>query len=141
MSGTILPTMCQFVGGDPVTQLTALCFPVIPLPSERVFNSATFKCRHIVLTTIINVSHLHLKNPKKKLYLFYISNCGIRNTNGTALAGFLETHGLFATPLFNMQHVTRPLGKVNTEMRRTGTLYPSITLSTLSSAVYLTKAY
>ena len=67
MSGTILPTMCQFVGGDPVTQLTALCFPVIPLPSERVFNSATFKCRHIVLTTIINVSHLHLKNPKKKI--------------------------------------------------------------------------
>ena len=72
-------------------------------------------------------------------------SCGVRNTNGTVLAGFLETHGLFACNTafqqFYMLHVTRPLGKVNTEMRRTGPLYPSITLSTLSSAAYPTKAY
>ena len=87
MSGTILPTVCQFFGGDPVTQLnlknvktifltlycivkkTALLMPVIPFPSERGFNSATFIRRHIVLSTIINFSNLHLKN-KKKLILF-----------------------------------------------------------------------
>ena len=54
--------------------------PVIPFPSERGFNSATFMCRHIVLTTIINVSNLHLKNQKKLfIYLFSISltNCDI----------------------------------------------------------------
>ena len=35
--------------------------PVIPFPSERVFNSATFMCGHIVLTTIRKLSNLHLK--------------------------------------------------------------------------------
>ena len=35
--------------------------PVIPFPSERVFNSATFMCGHIVLTTIRKFSNLHLK--------------------------------------------------------------------------------
>ena len=35
--------------------------PVIPFPSERVFNSATFTCRYIVLSTARNVSNLHLK--------------------------------------------------------------------------------
>ena len=34
---------------------------VIPFPSERVFNSATFMRRHIVLTTIRHLSNLHLK--------------------------------------------------------------------------------
>ena len=36
---------------------------VIPFPSERVFNSATFMRRHIVLTTIRHLSnnYLHLK--------------------------------------------------------------------------------
>ena len=43
---------------------------VIPFPSERVFNFAPFMCRHIVLTTIINSSNLHLKNPKKLFFLF-----------------------------------------------------------------------
>ena len=33
-------------------------------------------------------------------------SCGIRNTNGTALAGFLETHGLFACNTA-FQHATR----------------------------------
>ena len=32
---------------------------VIPFPSERVFNSATFMHRHIVLTTIRHLSNLH----------------------------------------------------------------------------------
>ena len=36
--------------------------PVIPFPSERVFNSATFMYGHIVLTTIRKFSNLHLKN-------------------------------------------------------------------------------
>ena len=36
--------------------------PVIPFPSESVFNSATFMYGHIVLTTIRNFSNLHLKN-------------------------------------------------------------------------------
>ena len=35
--------------------------PVIPFPSERVFNSATFMCGHIVLTTIRKFSNLQLK--------------------------------------------------------------------------------
>ena len=35
--------------------------PVIPFPSERVFNSATFMCKYIVLSTARNVSNLHLK--------------------------------------------------------------------------------
>ena len=47
--------------------------PVIPFPSERVFNSATFMCRHIVLTTIIHFSNLHLK--KKFIYLFSTALC------------------------------------------------------------------
>ena len=42
--------------------------------------------------------------------------CGIRNTNGTVLAGFLETHSLFACNTA-FQHATRPRGKVNTAMR------------------------
>ena len=41
---------------------TALCMPVIPFPSERVFNSATFMRGHIVLSTNIIFSNLHLKN-------------------------------------------------------------------------------
>ena len=45
--------------------------PVIPFPSERVFDSATFICTHIVLTTIINVSNLHFKKPKKVICLTY----------------------------------------------------------------------
>ena len=66
--------------------------------------------------------------------------------SGTQMAHCLlvflkRTACLLATPPFNMLHVTKPLGKVNTEMRRTGPLYPSITLSTLSSAAYPTKAY
>ena len=40
----------------------ALCMPVIPFPSERVLNSATFMCRHIVLATVGNFLNLHLKN-------------------------------------------------------------------------------
>ena len=71
-------------------------------------------------------------------------SCGIRNTNGSVLARFLETHGLFACNTAFQHanlHVTRPRGKVNTEMRRTGLLYPSTTLSILSSVVNLTKAY
>ena len=39
-----------------------MCMPVIPFPSERVFNSATFMCWHIVLATVRNVLDLHLKN-------------------------------------------------------------------------------
>ena len=39
-----------------------MCMPVIPFPSERVFNSATFMCRHIVLATVRNFLNLHLKN-------------------------------------------------------------------------------
>ena len=39
-----------------------LCMPVIPFPSERVFNSATFMFRHIVLATVRNFLNLHLKN-------------------------------------------------------------------------------
>ena len=65
-------------------------------------------------------------------------SCGIRQCS---LVFLKRTACLLATPLFNMLHVTIPLGKVNTEMRRTGTLYPSIKLSTLSSAAYPTKAY
>ena len=38
-----------------------VCMLVIPFPSERVFNSATFTCRYIVLSTARNVSNLHLK--------------------------------------------------------------------------------
>ena len=69
--------MCQFGGGDPVTQLILKMFKHNVEPynvsikndtmyaSERVFNSATFMCRHIVLTTIIHFSNLHLKNQKK----------------------------------------------------------------------------
>ena len=38
-----------------------VCMPVIPFPSERIFNSATFTCRYIVLSTAKNVSNLHLK--------------------------------------------------------------------------------
>ena len=34
--------------------------PVIPFPSERVFNSATFMCRYIVLSNTRNFSNLHL---------------------------------------------------------------------------------
>ena len=34
---------------------------VIPFPSERVFNSATFMCRYIVLSNARNFSNLHLK--------------------------------------------------------------------------------
>ena len=49
--------------------------PVIPLPSERVFNSATFMCTHIVLTTIINLSNLHLKNPKKLIFYLFSALC------------------------------------------------------------------
>ena len=52
-----------------------------------------------------------------------------------------RTSCLLATPLFNTLYVTRPHGKVNTETRRTGTLYPSTIQSILSSATYLTKAY
>ena len=40
-----------------------VCMPVIPFPSERVFNSATFTCRYIALSTARNVSNLHLKFP------------------------------------------------------------------------------
>ena len=32
--------------------------PVIPFPSERVFNPAPFMCRHIVFTTMIFLFHL-----------------------------------------------------------------------------------
>ena len=39
-----------------------ICMPVIPFPSERVLNSATFMCRHIVLATVTNFLNLHLKN-------------------------------------------------------------------------------
>ena len=42
--------------------------PVIPFTAERVFNSAPFMYRHIVLTTIIHFSNLHLKNQKKVLF-------------------------------------------------------------------------
>ena len=83
---------CQFFGGDPVTQLnlkknvkqcfnlimshykTALLMPVIPFLSERGFNSATFMCRHIVLSTIINFSNLHLKNQKSLFFIFVPSH-------------------------------------------------------------------
>ena len=57
-----------------------------------------------------------------------------------SLAFLKRTACLLATPLFNTLHVTRRRGKVNTAMRRTGTLYPSTTLSTLSSVVNLTKS-
>ena len=36
---------------------------VIPFPSERGSNSATFMCRHIVLSTIINFSNLFIHFP------------------------------------------------------------------------------
>ena len=49
-----------------------------------------------------------------------------------SLAFLKRTACLLATPLFNTLHVTRPRGKVNTGMRRTGLLCPSTTLSTLS---------
>ena len=39
-----------------------MCMPVIPFLSERVFNSATFMCRHIVLAIVRNFLNLHLKN-------------------------------------------------------------------------------
>ena len=43
---------------------------VIPFPSERVFNSATFMHRHIVLTTIRHLSNLHLKKiVEAKIFL------------------------------------------------------------------------
>ncbi len=57
-----------------------------------------------------------------------------------SLAFLKRTACLLATPLFNTLHVTRRRGKVNTAMRRTGTLYPSTTLSTLSYVVNLTKS-
>ena len=43
--------------------------PVIHFPSERVFNSATFKCTYIVLSTARNVSNLHLN-----FFFFLISH-------------------------------------------------------------------
>ena len=46
--------------------------PVIPFPSKRGFNSATFMCRHIVLSTIINFLNLHLKYKKK--FIFFPSH-------------------------------------------------------------------
>ena len=45
--------------------------PVIPFPSGRGFNSATFIRRHIVLSTIRKFSNLHLKNQKKYFFLFF----------------------------------------------------------------------
>ena len=45
--------------------------PIIPFPSERGFNSATFIRRHIVLSTIRKFSNLHLKNQKKYKTIIY----------------------------------------------------------------------
>ena len=62
--------------------------PVIPFPSERGFNSATFIRRQIVLSTIINFSNLHLKNQKKLIfYLFSISltNCDMYACNSFSI--------------------------------------------------------
>ena len=58
-----------------------------------------------------------------------------------SLAFLKRTACLLATPLFDTLHVTRPRGKVNTEIRRTGLLHQSTTLSMLSSVVNLAKAY
>ena len=46
-----------------------MCMPVIPFPSERVFNSATFMCRHIVLATVRNFLNLHLKKLRRIFFL------------------------------------------------------------------------
>ena len=52
---------------------------VIPFPSERVFNSATFMRRHIVLTTIRHLSNMHLKKiVEAKIFLKKWDTC-----NGT----------------------------------------------------------
>ena len=48
--------------------------PVIPFPSERGFNSATFNRRHIVLSTIRKFSNLHLKNQKSKKNIYFPSH-------------------------------------------------------------------
>ena len=36
--------------------------PVIPFPTERVFNSATFMCEHIAFTAVRYFLNLHLEN-------------------------------------------------------------------------------
>ena len=59
---------------------------VIPFPSERVFNSATFTCRHIVLTTIINFSNLHLKNQEK--FIFYLFSISVTTALGMPVIPF-----------------------------------------------------
>ena len=53
---------------------------VIPFPSERVFNSATFMRRHIVLTTIRHLSNLHF---------FKIVEANIFLKNGTRATGLV----------------------------------------------------
>ena len=52
----------------------------VPFPSERVFNSATFMRRHIVLTTIRHLSNLYLKKiVEAKIFLKKWDTC-----NGTS---------------------------------------------------------
>ena len=87
-------------------------------------------------------SKLGKKTPKRTLdRRAYIHVAPGTRMAQCSLAFLKRTACLLATPLFNTLHVTRRRGKVNTAMRRTGKLYLSTTLSTLSSVVILTKAY
>ena len=71
-----------------------------------VLNSITTRYSSSALILIAGDFNSKLGNKLTNRLSMGEHSCGIRNTNGTMLAGFLETHGLFACNTA-FQHATR----------------------------------